>query len=142
MEKPEWNIDWEIMVRININIKMSYSGQKISQNCAQNQLKLLEISPKSTTTIQYSWNLPRDLLQKEAAMAKSTSSNKNYIPSEIAFVILAKVSVKPLTQFKSIYKTWKNVIKDHKFVKLHLDLNQKEGNDIILFHNLMIVPEL
>ncbi|PHT61131.1 hypothetical protein T459_35020 [Capsicum annuum] len=56
------------------------------------------------------------------------------IPSDILFLILARVPVKSLLRFKSVYKAWDVMISDNEFRRTHRDQCKALGQEKLLLH--------
>ncbi|PHT85326.1 hypothetical protein T459_07432 [Capsicum annuum] len=54
------------------------------------------------------------------------------IPSDILFLILARVPVKSLLRFKSVYKAWDVMISDNEFRRTHRDQYKALGREKLL----------
>ncbi|CAM0947182.1 unnamed protein product [Alopecurus aequalis] len=63
-----------------------------------------------------------------------------FIPDEIVFEILLRLPVKSLTRFKSVSKSWRTIISDPRFIRLHLKQSsknqQKHSSFLITPHTL------
>ncbi|KAK9715063.1 hypothetical protein RND81_06G140700 [Saponaria officinalis] len=65
----------------------------------------------------------------------SNNNGGNYFPEELICDILSRLPVKSLLRFKSVSKTWRDLIQTRQFVKLHLKKSQEanSGGIISLF---------
>ncbi|KAL9237042.1 hypothetical protein vseg_011632 [Gypsophila vaccaria] len=60
-----------------------------------------------------------------------------YLPEELIVDILSRLPVKSLLRFKSVCKSWRDLINTRRFIKLHLKRSQESnsGGIITLYHD-------
>ncbi|KAL5724981.1 hypothetical protein ACHQM5_008180 [Ranunculus cassubicifolius] len=74
-----------------------------------------------------SYLLPWEITETTMKMRNLRLKRSSYLPWEVIFNILLRLSVKILVEFKTVCKTWYSIIKDPRFIELHMSQSSFQG---------------